>query len=280
MPIKKAVIPAAGFGTRFLPVTKAQPKEMLPVVNKPVIQYVIEETYQSDIFQVLLITGRHKRAIEDHLDKANINGHSDLLEEFEELLEKIHIYYIRQKKQSGLGDAVSYAQTFVDGDPFALLLGDNITIPNCTKELVDVYKKYNAPVIAIEEIPDDKIKNHGVIKGKQVSPNVFRIEEMMEKPDEPISNLAIIGRYVLTPDIFDYLSKTGRGLGGEVQLTDALRDMVLDGKEMYATIHQGRRYDLGTSFDWLKANIELALEDNEIGPILRNCLYREKIGRN
>ncbi len=275
MPVKKAVIPAAGFGLRFLPVTKAQPKEMLPVVNKPVIQYVIEETYYSDINQVLLITGRHKRAIEDHLDKANINGHSDLLGEFEEILEKIHIYYIRQKKQSGLGDAVSYAEPFVDEDPFALLLGDNITLPNCTKELVSAYEKYNAPIIAIEEIPDEKIKNHGVIKGKQVSPNVFRIEEMVEKPDEPISNLAIIGRYILTPDIFDYLSKTGRGRGGEIQLTDALRDMVLDGKEMYATIHKGRRYDLGNSFDWLKANIELALEDNEIGVPLRNWLNTE-----
>ncbi|WAI01193.1 UTP--glucose-1-phosphate uridylyltransferase [Methanogenium organophilum] len=272
MPVKKAVIPAAGFGIRFLPVTKAQPKEMLPVVNKPVIQYVIEETYQSDIHQILLITGRHKRAIEDHLDKANINGHSDLLEEFEELLEKMQIFYIRQKKQSGLGDAVSYAESFIDGDPFALLLGDNITLPNCTKELVDIYEQYNAPVIAIEEIPDDKIKNHGVIKGKKVSSNIFKIEEMVEKPDEPISNLAIIGRYILTPDIFDYLSKTDRGLNGELQLTDALRDMVLDGKEMYAAIHTGRRYDLGNSFDWLKANIELALEDNEIGVSLRNCL--------
>jgi UTP--glucose-1-phosphate uridylyltransferase len=272
MVVKKAVIPAAGLGIRFLPVTKAQPKEMLPVVNKPVIQYVIEEAYHAGILQMLLITGKHKRAIEDHLDHTTLNTNNYNLLEFEKILDAITLYYTRQKVQAGLGDAIRYAEEFVDEDFFAVLLGDNITLPNCTSDLVRVHEKYHAPVIAIETISKEKIKNHGVILGTEQEPGVYKIQEMFEKPNEPVSNLAIIGRYILSPEIFDYLSKTKKGYGGEIQLTDALQEMVRDGNDMYAVLHKGKRFDLGNNMDWLKANIELGLEDAEIGEELKTWI--------
>lgn len=269
MVVRKAVIPAAGLGIRFLPVTKAQPKEMLPVVNKPVIQYVIEEAYHAGIHQMILITGKHKRAIEDHLDRSTFNNDNPCLLEFEKILDAITLYYTRQKVQAGLGDAIRYAEEFVDEDFFAVLLGDNITIPNCTSDLIRVHEKHHAPVIAIETVSREKIKNHGVILGTEQEPGVYMIQEMFEKPSEPVSNLAIIGRYILSPEIFDYLSKAKKGYGGEIQLTDALQEMVQDGKDMYAVLHQGKRFDLGNHMDWLKANIELGLEDTEIGMDLK-----------
>jgi len=272
MTINKAVIPAAGLGIRFLPVTKAQPKEMLPVVNKPVIQYVIEEAYHAGINQMLLITGKHKRAIEDHLDHSTLKNDNKGLQEFEKILDEITLYYTRQKVQAGLGDAIRYAEDFVDEEYFSVLLGDNITLPNCTFDLIRVHEKYHAPVIAIETISPEKIKNHGVILGTKQEPGVYKIQEMFEKPSEPVSNLAIIGRYILSPDIFDYLLKTRKGYGGEIQLTDALHEMVHDGRDMYAVLHSGKRFDLGNNMDWLKANIELGLVDTEIGEDLRTWI--------
>jgi UTP--glucose-1-phosphate uridylyltransferase len=279
MVIKKAVIPAAGLGIRFLPVTKAQPKEMLPVVNKPVIQYVIEEAYQAGIHQIILITGKNKRAIEDHLDRSTLNSDNFGLLEFEKILDEITLYYTRQKVQAGLGDAIRYAEEFVDEDYFAVLLGDNITLPNSTSDLIRVHEKYHAPVIAIESVSKEKIKNHGVILGTEQEHGVYKIQEMFEKPSEPVSNLAIIGRYILSPEIFDYLSKVKKGYGGEIQLTDALQEMVCDGKDMYAVLHRGKRFDLGNHMDWLKANIELGLEDAEIGRELKIWItnYIERI---
>ena len=272
MVVKKAVIPAAGLGTRFFPVTKAQPKEMLPVVNKPVIQYVLEEAYHSGIHQILLITGKHKRAIEDHLDRATFNIDDPRLVEFEKILDAITLYYTRQKEQAGLGDAIRYAEDFVGEDFFAVLLGDNITIPNCTSDLIQVHEKYHAPAIAIETVSKEKIKNHGVILGTELEPGVFKIQEMFEKPSEPVSNLAIIGRYILSPEIFDYLSNAKKGYGGEIQLTDALQEMVRDGNGMYAVMHQGKRFDLGNNMDWLIANIEIGLDDPEIGNKLKTWI--------
>jgi UTP--glucose-1-phosphate uridylyltransferase len=273
MVIKKAVVPAAGLGIRFLPVTKAQPKEMLPVVNKPVIQYVIEEAYYAGIHQIILITGKHKRAIEDHLDRASFNEDNLCLLEFEKILDSITLYYTRQKVQAGLGDAIRYAEEFVDEDFFAVLLGDNITLPNCTSDLIRVHEKYHAPVIAIETVSQEKIKHHGVILGTKQEVGVYKIQEMFEKPREPISDLAIIGRYILSPDIFDYLSTAERGYGGEIQLTDALQAMIHDGVKMYAVLHHGKRFDLGNNLDWLKANVSLGLDDAEIGKDFREWIF-------
>lgn len=271
--IRKAIIPAAGMGTRFLPITKTQPKEMLPVVNKPVIQYVIEEAYGAGIQQMLCITGKHKGAIEDYLDKYDLKTDNASLAEFETILETIKIYYTRQKVPAGLGDAIKYAADFVDGDPFAVLLGDNITIPNCTFELIKVYEKYNSPIIAIEMVSPEKIKNHGIVLGDKIEEGVYKITDMIEKPYEQPSNLAIIGRYILIPELFDYLSKVQKGFGGEIQLTDALRSMVLDGYDIYAVLHRGQRFDIGNNMDWLKANIELGYQHSDIGQELKDWLF-------
>jgi len=180
--IKKAIIPAAGLGTRMLPITKAQPKEMMPVVHKPVIQYVVEEAYYSGIKEILIITGRHKRAIEDHFDRSNLPKREKYMEELERILDEISIFFVRQREPRGLGDAVKYAEPFVQDAPFALLLGDNITIPSCTKQLIDTYEKYKVPIIALEKLPRERIPLHGIIKGKEIKDGIYRIEDMIEKP--------------------------------------------------------------------------------------------------
>ena len=263
--IRKAVIPAAGLGTRMLPITKAQPKEMMPVVHKPVIQYVVEEAYYSGIKEILIITGRHKRAIEDHFDKSNLPIKEKYTENLERILDKISIFFVRQREPRGLGDAVKYAEPFVQDVPFALLLGDNITIPSCTKQLIDAYEKYKVPIIALEKLPRERIPLHGIIKGKEIKDGIYRIEDMIEKPNirEAPSNIGILGRYILTPEIFDYLEDLKPGYGQEIQLTDALRKMARE-KELYGMIYKGRRYDIGNKLEWLKANVELALKDEEL----------------
>lgn len=222
----KAVIPAAGLGTRFLPATKAQPKEMLPVFNKPTIQYVVEEAVASGIDDILIITGKGKRSIEDHFDRSfelefflKNCGKIDYLVEIEAISDMADIYYVRQKEQKGLGDAILCAQKHVDGDPFAVLLGDTITQHStpCTKNLMDVYEKYNASAIAIEKVPQDKIERYGIIKGKEVENSVYRIDDMVEKPplNKAPSDLAITGRYILQPEIFDFLEEVPPGVGGK-----------------------------------------------------------------
>lgn len=265
--IRKAVIPAAGFGKRMLPITKAQPKEMLPVFDKPVIQYVLEEAYEAGIRDILIITGKHKRTIEDHLDRGNFKT------DFDDLLQEMSIYYVRQREQKGLGDAVRYAKAFVDDEPFALLLGDNITIPNCTKLLLEKFK--GKTLVAVEEVEKEKISSHGVIKGFEVEEGIFRVEEMVEKPeiDKAPSNLGIIGRYILTPEIFEYLEMIKPGHGNELQLTDALNLMCKE-REVYAMLYNGKRYDIGNKLDWLKANIEIALKDQEFGGVLKDWLSK------
>ena len=267
----KAVIPAAGLGTRFLPATKAQPKEMLPVFNKPTIQYVVEEAVASGIDDILIITGKGKRSIEDHFDKAfeleyflKNGGKTDYLKEVESISELADIYYVRQKQQKGLGDAISCAKKHIDGEPFAVLLGDTIAqseIP-CTKQLINVYDKYESSVIAIEEVPDERVERYGIIKGSKIDDSLYRIEDLVEKPklkDAP-SNLGIIGRYLLTPEIFDYINEVPPGVGGEIQLTDALR--LFD--ESYGCIFNGKIHDIGNTVDWLKSSIEIALEDETV----------------
>ncbi len=267
----KAVIPAAGLGTRFLPATKAQPKEMLPVFNKPTIQYVVEEAVSSGINDILIITGKGKRSIEDHFDKAfeleyflKNGGKTDYLKEVESISELADIYYVRQKQQKGLGDAISCAKKHIDGEPFAVLLGDTIAkseIP-CTKQLMNVYDKYKSSVIAIEEVPDERVERYGIIKGSKIDDYLYKIEDLVEKPklkDAP-SNLGIIGRYLLTPNIFDYIDEIPPGVGGEIQLTDALR--LLD--ESYGCIFKGKIHDIGNTVDWLKSSIEIAMENEDV----------------
>jgi len=270
MKVKKAVIPAAGFGTRMLPITKAQPKEMVPVVHKPVIQYVVEEAYNSGIKDILIITGKSKRAIEDHFDKIDIPKKDKYIEELDKILNEIDIFFVRQKSQKGLGDAVSYAGSFVDDEPFALLLGDNITIPSCTSMLINVFKKYRSSILAVEKLPEERIPLHGIIKGLEIEKGIFKIEEIIEKPsiESAPSNIGTLGRYILAPEIFDYLKKVKPGFGGEIQLTDAIREM---SKHMavYASVYDGKRFDIGNKLEWLKANIKLALTDEELADEFR-----------
>ena len=267
--IRKAVIPAAGLGTRFLPATKAQPKEMLPVVDKPVIQYVVEEAVASGIKDILIITGKGKRAIEDHFDKSEMEN--EFLNELDKMMTHANILYTRQREPRGLGDAVYYSKSFVGDDAFALLLGDTITIPECTKELIKKYEEFKTSIIAVEEVPKEKLSCYGIIKGKEVEGDIHIVEDLVEKlsSEEAPSNLGILGRYILTPAIFDAIKQTPPGKGNETQLTDALR---LSKEKKYAYVYRGRRYDIGNKLDWLKSNIELSLADERFNNELENFL--------
>ncbi len=275
----KAVIPAAGLGTRFLPATKAQPKEMLPVYNKPTIQYVVEEAVASGIDDILIITGKGKRSIEDHFDRSfeleyslRNCGKMDYLVEVEAISEMADIYYVRQKKQKGLGDAILCAEKHIGGQPFAVLLGDTITQSStpCTRQLIDVHEKYNASAIAIERVPRDKIERYGIIKGQKVEDSVYKIEDMVEKPrlEDAPSDLAITGRYVLDSEIFHHLDSIPPGVGGEIQLTDAMRRL----DDIYGHIFDGKMYDIGNNVEWLKSSLEIALGDPEVNDELKEYL--------
>lgn len=268
--IRKAVIPAAGLGTRLLPATKAQPKEMLPVVDKPVIQYVMEEAISSGIKDILIITGKGKRAIEDHFGKSEMEN--KFLDEIDEMMNHVNLLYTRQREPRGLGDAVYHAKRFVGEEPFALLLGDTITIPGCTKELIKKYEEFQTSIIAVEKVPREKISSYGVIKGKEVEGDIHLVEDLVEKPsaEEAPSNLGILGRYVLTPAIFDVIERTPPGKGNEIQLADAL---CLVREKIYAYVYRGKRYDIGNKLDWLKSNIELSLADERFKEALKSFLY-------
>lgn len=267
--IRKAVIPAAGLGTRFLPATKAQPKEMLPVVDKPVIQYVVEEARTSGIKDILIITGRNKRAIEDHFDRGT--SENKYLLELDEMMDSVNLFYTRQRGPKGLGDAVYYAKSFVGREPFALLLGDTITMPECTRELIAKYDEFKTCIIAVEEVPIEKISSYGVVKGREIEKDVLLVEDLVEKPaqEDAPSNLAILGRYILTPAIFDAIEQTQPGKGDEIQLTDALRSV---DEEKYAYVYRGKRYDIGNKVDWIKSNIDLFLQDERFSGELQHFL--------
>ena len=280
----KAVIPAAGLGTRFLPATKAQPKEMLPVYDKPTIQYVIEESVNSGVDDILIVTGKGKRSIEDHFDRSfelehhlKTKGKEDFLKEIEYISDLADIHFIRQKKQRGLGDAIYCAKKHVGNDPFVVMLGDTITkdkVP-CTKQLIDIYNKYEKSVIALEEVPDEKVERYGIIGGEEIEENIYKIDKLVEKPPLRVapSNLAIMGRYVLTPDIFDCIEKVEPGYGGEIQLTDALSKL----DEIYGQVFTGESYDIGNRIDWLKSSLKIALEDEEARDILLKFIHEEII---
>ncbi len=272
--LMKAVIPAAGFGTRFLPATKAQPKEMLPLVDKPAIQYVVEEAVSSGIKDIIIITGRGKRAIEDHFDKSfeleyilRRDKKEKELKEVQKISNLANIHYIRQKEQIGLGDAILCAKRFVGNEPFAVMLGDDVTFNNvpCLKQIINVFNKYNKSVAAVEEIPKEKLYRYGVIKGKKVENSVYLIEDVVEKPPlgkEP-SNLAILGRYVFTPEIFGCIEEVEAKVKGEILLADAL-NLLRRKQEIYAYVFKGKRYDIGDKCGWIKATVELSLQRDDL----------------
>ena len=280
----KTVIPAAGLGTRFLPATKAQPKEMLPVFDKPTIQYVIEESVNSGVDDILIVTGKGKRSIEDHFDRSfelehhlKTKGKEDFLKEIEYISELADIHFIRQKKQKGLGDAIYCAKKHVGNDPFVVMLGDTITkdtVP-CTKQLIDIYEKYGKSVIALEEVPDEKVERYGIIGGEEIEDSIYKIDKLVEKPPLRVapSNLAIMGRYVLTPDIFDCIERVEPGYGGEIQLTDALSKL----DEIYGQVFKGESFDIGNRVDWLKTSLKFALEDEDAKEDILNFIKNEII---
>jgi UTP--glucose-1-phosphate uridylyltransferase len=282
MKVRKAVIPAAGLGTRFLPATKAQPKEMLPVVDKPAIQYVVEEACRAGIEDILIVTGRGKRSIEDHFDRSielehylETKGKFDELKEVREISEMATIHYIRQRDPLGLGHAVAIAQGFVAGEPFAVLLGDDIMAPDSPllNDMLRVYERYGRSILAAMEVSRDEISLYGAITPEFVEDRLARVTSIVEKPspEDAPSNLAAIGRYILTPEIFDRLSGVEPGKGGEIQLTDAINALAQD-QAVYAWTFEGGRYDTGNKLDYLKATIELAIDREDLGDALKRYL--------
>ncbi|WP_438350068.1 UTP--glucose-1-phosphate uridylyltransferase GalU [Paenibacillus sp. FA6] len=276
MKVRKAIIPAAGLGTRFLPFSKAVPKEMLPVLDKPAIQYIVEEAVASGIEDIIIVTGKNKRSIEDHFDKnaelelyLQSTGKLDKLKLIKDVTNIANIYYVRQKEALGLGDAILTARSFIGNEPFAVLLGDMIMDDSqpSTKQLINVYQKQKAPVIAVEQVDRSEIGNYGIVLGQQMDDRLYRVHTLVEKPQTEISsNMAIMGRYILEPRIFEILSNTKPGLGKEIQLTDALQTLARE-QSLYAYLHEGKLYDVGNKLGYLKVSIEWCLKDKEIrGP--------------
>lgn len=274
MKVKKAIIPAAGLGTRFLPATKAQPKEMLPIVDKPTIQYIIEEAVASGIEEILVITGRNKKCIEDHFDKSielelelEKSGKTEMLEMVRKISDMVDIHYIRQKEPKGLGHAIYCARTFVGNEPFAVLLGDDVVHSKrpCLKQLIDCFDEYNTTILGVQHVDKKDVSKYGIVEGIHIEGNVFKAKRLIEKPkiEEAPSNIAILGRYIIMPQIFDVLKNTKPGKNGEIQLTDALNTLI--GREaMYAYTFEGRRYDVGDKMGFLQATVEYALRKPEL----------------
>jgi UTP--glucose-1-phosphate uridylyltransferase len=280
--IRKAVFPAAGLGTRFLPATKASPKEMLPLVDKPLIQYSVEEAVASGCESILIITGRDKTAIEDHFDIAfeleqilREKGKESLLEQMHSISELARISYTRQKQALGLGHAIYQAKDFVGNEPFAALLADDVVDAErpALRQMMDVYEKYDAPVIATMQVDGEAISRFGVIDAAEVEPGVYKVNDMVEKPSfsEAPSNLAIIGRYIFTPDIFEAIEQTEPGTGGEIQITDAMRHL-LQTRALYALKLEGRRHDAGDKLGFLIATVEFALKRDDLAADFREYL--------
>ena len=282
MIIKKAIIPAAGLGTRVLPASKAVPKEMLPIVDKPAIQYIVEEAVASGITDILIITNRGKGVIEDHFDHSlelesmmKTRGNYGMLSELQSVAKLANIYFVRQKETKGLGDAVLKAESFVGGEPFAVLYGDDVIIgePPATKELCEAYEKYGKGVVGIKEVPDELLVKYSSLKVEKKDERIYEVSDMIEKPaiGNKFSNFSVLGRCVLTPEIFDILRNTTLGVGNELQLTDAMKTLArsdgMIGVDFHAT-----RYDMGNKFGMIKANIEVALSHREIGEQTREYI--------
>jgi UTP--glucose-1-phosphate uridylyltransferase len=281
-PIRKAVIPAAGHGTRFLPATKAQPKEMLPIVDKPAIQHVVEEVTRAGLRDILIITGRGKRAIEDHFDRSfeleaslEASGKFDLLKQVQEIADMADIHYIRQGEARGLGHAVSVARQHVGDEPFVVVLGDDIMTESSTilPDMLGVYERYGRSVVALKEVSRSEISSYGCAKPEQVDEQLVRVLDIVEKPepDKAPSNLAVTGRYIFTPEIFDALEQVEPGAGGEIQLTDAMA-LLLKEQTIYGYVFEDGRYDVGDKLDYLRATVELAIDRPDLGPRFREFL--------
>ncbi len=282
--ITKAVFPAAGLGTRFLPATKASPKEMMPLVDKPLIQYVVEEAVSSGIDQAVIVTGRNKRAIEDHFDVAyeleedlKAKGKAKLLSEVQRIANLVSFCYIRQKKALGLGHAVLTAKNVVDHEPFAVLLSDDIIDAEtpALKQMMNIFYRYPTTILAIQRVPKSQTKHYGIIEAKKIEDRVYLVKDLVEKPlpEEAPSNLAIIGRYILMPEIFGCLENTRPGRGGEIQLTDGLR-LLMEKQPIYAYELDGVRYDAGDKLGFLKATVEYGLKNAEFGDAFKNYLKK------
>lgn len=274
MKVRKAIIPAAGLGTRFLPATKAQPKEMLPIVDKPTLQYIIEEAVASGIEEVLVIIGRNKNSIQDHFDKSvelelelESKGKMEQLEEVRHISNMVQIHYVRQIEPKGLGHAVLCAKSFIGNEPFAVLLGDDIVhadVP-CLGQMIKVYDEYKTSILGVQEVPETEVNKYGIVDGKFIEDRIYKVKGLVEKPaqkDAP-SNVAILGRYIINPAIFEILENTKPGKGGEIQLTDALKELAAK-EAMYAYVFEGRRYDVGDKQGFLEATVEYALRRPEL----------------
>jgi len=282
MIVKKAVFPVAGLGTRFLPATKSSPKEMLSLIDKPLVQYVVEEAVAAGIEQILFVTGRGKRAIEDHFDISfelesilREKGKDDMADKVRDIAEMISIYYVRQKQALGLGHAILCAREFVGKEPFAVLLGDDIIDAEkpCLRQLLDVFKTYQSSVLALEKVPMEKICSYGCVQANSISDRVYEVTDLVEKPksEDAPSDLAIIGRYVLTPEIFPILEKQEPGKGGEIQLTDAILQLSKQ-QSIYGCRFEGNRYDCGDKLGFLKATVDMALKRDDLGRDLEEFL--------
>lgn len=284
MNVRKAIIPAAGLGTRFLPATKAQPKEMLPIVDKPTIQYIIEEAVEAGIQDIIVVTGRNKRSIEDHFDRSielelelEKGDKQEMLEMVRGISEMANIHYIRQKEPRGLGHAILAAQHFIGDEPFAVLLGDDVVISKqpCLGQMLDVFKEYKTSILGVQTVAHEVVNKYGIIAGKQVDERVYKVNDMVEKPsvEEAPSNVAVLGRYIITPEIFRFLETQDVGKGGEIQLTDALKRLAKE-QAMYAYDFKGHRYDVGSKVGFIQANIEFALRRGELREEMEEYLSR------
>lgn len=273
--IRKAVIPAAGFGTRFLPASKSSPKEMLPIVDKPVIQYVVEEAVQSGITDILMIIGKGKRAIEEHFDRnfdleneLQSKGKTAELEMIKTISSMADVHFVWQKELNGLGDAISYAKHHVSDEPFAVLLGDTIVkSPDgpVTAQMSKVFDRYHETVIALEEVSPDIVNRYGIMSGHEISSGIYLVDDLIEKPPlgKAPSNLAIAGRYILTPEIFEFIEKTPRGINNELQLTDAMR-MLISSRAAYGLKFSGNRFDIGNKLDFIKTNLLFGMDRDDL----------------
>lgn len=287
MKIKKAVIPAAGLGTRFLPATKAVPKEMLPIVDKPTIQYIVEEIIDSGIEDILIITGRNKGSIEEHFDRAieledNLEKtkKEELLEEVRKISRMINIHTVRQKDPRGLGHAVLCAKSFVGNEPFAVLLGDDIVDSKkpCLKQMIEMYDTYKSTILGVQEVSWENVNKYGIVSGEKLNDKIYTVRDLIEKPsvDKSPTNIAILGRYIITPEIFEILEHTKTGVGGEIQLTDALKELC-NIQDVFAYIFEGRRYDVGSKIDFLEATVDFALKRDDLRDSFIDYLSKIKL---
>lgn len=284
MRVRKAIIPAAGLGTRFLPATKAMPKEMLPIVDKPTIQYIVEEAIESGIEDIIIVTGKGKRAIEDHFDNSFEleqvlleKGKLELLNEVQKSSKMVDIHYIRQKEAKGLGHAVWCARKFIGEEPFAVLLGDDIVKAKtpCLRQMIEQYERFKSSIIGVQNVADDEVSRYGIVDGKEIHDRFYSVNNLIEKPkrEDAPSNLAILGRYILSPRIFEILDHQRAGLGGEIQLTDAIAELNRH-EAVYAYNFEGVRYDVGEKLGFIQTNIEFALQREELRPQLLEYLNR------